>query len=65
MAEHQVPCIEIHNDKIININEILSHNFFLDTTNDDEIINKEVSLFENEDTKSEEIINNFREKEEL
>ena len=58
-------CINEDPKKRLNINEILSHKFFLDKTNDDEVINKEVSIFENEDTKSEEIINNFREKEEI
>lgn len=58
-------CINEDPKKRLNINEILSHKFFLDRTNDDEIINKEVSLIENEDTKSEKIIINFREKEEI
>ena len=58
-------CINADPSTRLNINEILEHKFFLDTSNDDEIINKEVSFFENEDSKSEEIINNFREKEEI
>ena len=58
-------CINQDPKERLNIDEILKHEFFLDISNDDEIINKEVSLFENEDTKSEEIINNFREKEEI
>jgi len=58
-------CINADPSTRLNINEILEHKFFLDTSNDDEIINKEVSLLETEDSKSEEIINNFREKEEI
>lgn len=58
-------CINQDPKERLNIDEILKHDFFLDTSNDDNIINKDVSLYENEDTKSEEIINNFREKEEI
>jgi WNK lysine deficient protein kinase len=58
-------CINQDPKERLNIDEILKHDFFLDTSNDDNIVNKNVSLNENEDTKSEEIINNFREKEEI
>ena len=58
-------CINQDPKERLNIDEILKHDFFLDTSNDDNIVNKNVSLYENEDTKSEEIINNFREKEEI
>merc|ERR1712146_80381 len=51
-------CINQDPKERLNIDEILKHDFFLDTSNDDNIINKDVSLYENEDTKSEEIINN-------
>ena len=58
-------CINQDPKERLNIDEILKHDFFLDTSNDDNIVNKNVSLNENDDTKSEEIINNFREKEEI
>ena len=58
-------CINQDPKERLNIDEILKHEFFLDTSNDDNIVNKNVSLYENEDSKSEEIINNFREKEEI
>jgi WNK lysine deficient protein kinase len=57
-------CINENPKKRLNINEILSHDFFLDESNDDTIINKEINLFD-EDKKSEEIISKFREKEEI
>lgn len=57
-------CIDENPKKRLNINEILSHDFFLDESNDDTIINKEINLFD-EDKKSEEIISKFREKEEI
>lgn len=57
-------CINENPKKRLNINEILSHDFFLDESNDDIIINKEINLFD-EDKKSEEIISKFREKEEI
>ena len=58
-------CIHEDPKKRLNINGILSHIFFVDKSNDDDIISKEPQLFDNEDTKSEELINNFREKEEI
>ena len=57
-------CIDENPINRPNINEILNHDFFLDESNDDIIINKEINLFE-EDKKSEEIISKFREKEEI
>lgn len=57
-------CIDENPKKRLNINEILSHDFFFDESNDDIIINKEINLFD-EDKKSEEIISKFREKEEI
>ena len=57
-------CINENPIKRLNINEILSHDFFLDESNDDIIINKDLNLFD-EDKKSEEIISKFREKEEI
>ena len=57
-------CIEENPKKRLNINEILSHRFFIDESNDDMIINKEINLFD-DDKKSEEIISKFREKEEI
>ena len=58
-------CIHEDPKKRPSIIEILKHNFFIDDSKDDDIVNNEIKIFDNEDTKSEEIINNFREKEEI
>lgn len=59
-------CINNDPKKRPNIKTILNHNFFLDSSNDDNLVCKDVTLYNNnEDTKSEELINNFREKEEV
>jgi len=58
-------CIHEDPKKRPSIIEILKHNFFIDESKDDDIVNNEIKIFDNEDTKSEEIINNFREKEEI
>ena len=39
-------CIDENPINRPNINEILSHDFFLDESNDDTIINKEINLFD-------------------
>jgi len=58
-------CIHENPKQRPSISEILKHNFFIDESKDDDIINNDIKIFDNEDTKSEEIINNFREKEEI
>lgn len=58
-------CINDKPNERPKIDDILTHTFFTDSSNDDEIICKNISLYKFEDIKSEEIINNFREKEEV